>query len=76
MWNPEKWGEYLLKTVWDIKKGDEYFLIMDNGNKSISIWEDSFDDINRRKYCNCFLTEEDVDMEVLRRESQTQKQKP
>ena len=57
------------KTVWDLEEGDVYYLTFNDGSKGISTWENTITDENRRNCNNCFLTCEEVDMELLRRES-------
>ena len=57
------------KTVWDLKEGGVYFLLLRDGNTDTDTWNNMKIDEDRRKYNNCFLTEEEADMELLRRES-------
>lgn len=65
------WAEEIKapKTVWDLKDGDRYLYLIDDGREDSTIWDDDRKDEERRQYNNCFLTSEDVDMELLRRES-------
>ena len=57
------------KTVWELKEGDKYTFIRNDGGKTLERWDELDVDKNRRKYNHCFLTPEDADMELLRRES-------
>lgn len=67
----EKLKEFLIppkpKTVWDLKKDDEYYFINGQGNIMESIWENDDYDIGRRAIGNSFSTKEEVEFEVERR---------
>ena len=66
------WAEELSeapKTVWDLKIGDVYYLTFNDSSKGMRTWENTITHEERRKYNNCFLTQEDAEFELLRRES-------
>jgi len=68
-WAEEIKAPLLPKTVWDLKNGDRYLYLIDDGREYSTIWDDDRIDEERRQYNNCFLTSEDVDTELLRRGS-------
>ena len=73
------WAEAVVefpKTVWELKEGDRYIHLVNYGGKARVGWEDTTLDESRRGYNNCFLTEEEADMELLRRESRAKAWKP
>lgn len=45
------------KTVWDLQKGDGYWVIWTNGNIGYECWNGIVTDIARRENGNCYLTE-------------------
>ena len=59
-----------------MKDGDEYVYIRSDGSKEFCTWKDTTRDEDRRKYNDCFLTEEEADMALLRRESRAKAWKP
>jgi len=66
------WAEEIFeapKTVWNLKKGDEYFMLGTDGYETTNIWREAQVEIIRRECNNVFLTSEDASMELLRRES-------
>lgn len=77
----EKYGEYGIdedklkeilidpqpKTVWDLKKGDEYCLFGCYGDVTTCIWSADSYDINARNMNNAFLTRAEAEFEVERR---------
>lgn len=77
----EKYGDYeidekkleniLVKpkpnTVWDLKDGDLYYYINDQGDIKSSYWGNMDIDHSRRYLGNCFLTIEEVEFEYERR---------
>jgi len=64
------------KTVWDLKIGNEYVMLGTDGYEIIGTWTEMQANITRRKYNNYFLTSEDAEMELLRRESRAKAWKP
>ena len=73
------WAEELSedpKTVWDLEVGDDYIFLSVDWGKMLTGWCGVPVDIARRKYNNCFLTQEDADMELLRRECRAKAWKP
>ena len=64
------------KTVWDLEEGDEYIFLDNHGDTFKSTWDGVIVDKRRRKNNNCFLTWEDAEMELLRRESRAKAWKP
>lgn len=77
----EKYGEYEIdekklenilvkpkpKSVWDLKDGDLYYYINDQGDIKSSYWGNMDIDHSRRYLGNCFLTIEEVEFEYERR---------
>ena len=73
------WAEEVVespKTVWDLEVGDDYIFLSVDWGKMLTGWCGVPVDIARRKYNNCFLTQEDADMELLRRECRAKAWKP
>ena len=73
------WAEEVLeapKTVWDLKIGDDFFFLDNYGARLTTMWYDSQLDKARRNCNNCFLTQEDAEFELLRRESRAKAWKP
>lgn len=56
------------KTVWDLKKGDVFWWISSSGFIYKDRWDNSSFDIGCRNQGNIFLTEEEAQLEVRRRE--------
>lgn len=56
------------KTVWDLKKGDVFWWISSSGFIYKDRWDNSSFDIGCRNQGNIFLTEEEAQIEVRRRE--------
>lgn len=60
------------KSVWDLKEGDEYFLIFGDGNVSGTTWGDCTSDKKFREIGNAFLTREEAEFEIERRKIETE----
>lgn len=60
------------KTVWDLQRGDKYYVIDDSGLYGNVTFDDDTDDSNYRKIGNCFLTKEDAEYEIERRKIETE----
>lgn len=60
------------KTVWDLKKGDTYYVIGGNGEVMNAIWANIYIDKDCRKNGNVFLTKEEAEFEVERRKVETE----
>lgn len=60
------------KSIWDLKKGDRYFCIFDDGYISECIWSDHQFDYMRRDVGNMFLTREETEFEKRKEEVYTQ----
>ena len=56
------------KTVWDLKKGDEFWWISLGGFVCKSEWDGDCCDVDCRSQGNTFLTQEEAEFEVTRRE--------
>lgn len=52
------------KTVWELQKGDTYYVIGGNGEVMNAIWANIYIDKDCRKNGNVFLTEEEAENEV------------
>ena len=60
------------KTVWELKKGDEFFLISTDGHVFSETWDNWNIYINIRKTGICFLTREEAECEIERRKVETE----
>lgn len=60
------------KTVWDLKKGDNYYIVDIDGGVIQEIWWDDYDEKSYRNSGNVFLTEEEAEFEVERRKVETE----
>lgn len=60
------------KTVWDLKKGDEVFLISADGHAYSETWDNRSIYINIRKTGICFLTKEEAECDIERRKVETE----
>lgn len=56
------------KTVWELEKGDEYWSVSAAGIVYKETWNNGCPDIDCRSQGNAFLTKEDAEFEVRRRE--------
>lgn len=56
-----------IKSVWDLKKGDKYFVLWSEGEVEYCKWNGDKIDVNRRDCGNIFLTKEEAEFEVERR---------
>lgn len=63
------------KTVWDLRGGDAYWWINSTGFISKAEWDSTPVDIERRNKGNAFLTKEEAEFEVRRREVVTKVRK-
>ena len=73
------WAEEVVeaaKSVWDLKIGNEYVMLGTDGYETTNIWREALVETIRRECHNVFLTPEDADMELLRRESRAKAWKP
>lgn len=81
----EKYGDYEVKdgfmnflerpkpqTIWEIKNGDEYYFLNNNGGIYTYKWDNGFVDRNRRNKGIIFLSREEAEFENRRREVYTQ----
>ena len=55
------------KTVWDLQRGDKYYVTNDYMEVDNVTFDDDMDDSNYRKIGNCFLTKEEAEYELERR---------
>ena len=55
------------KSVWDLKDGDEYWFINEEGSPYNAIWNNDNFDNSIRNRGNCFLTKEKAEFEAERR---------
>lgn len=60
------------KSIWDLKDGDTYFYLYDNGVVCSERWDDDYIDDGRRNAGNVFLTREESEFEIKSREVYTQ----
>lgn len=60
------------KTIWDLQKGDTYYVIGGNGEVMNAIWANIYIDKDCRKNGNVFLNEEEAENEVERRKIETE----
>lgn len=56
-----------IKSVWDLKKGDKYFILWSEGEVEYCKWNGDKIDVNRRACGNIFLTKEEAEFEVERK---------
>lgn len=59
------------KTVWDLKEGDEYYMIDSffSASNVVPIWTNSDIDKDVRELGNAFLTKEEAEKEIARRKA-------
>lgn len=55
------------KTVWDLKRGDKYYLIMIDGEIKFFTFDNHPFDVRTREIRNMFLTQEEAQFELERR---------
>ncbi len=71
----EKLKEILIKpkpkSVWELDFGDVYYLIGTDGGILKSYWNNVNSELSRRENGNVFLTEEEAEFEVKRRQIET-----
>lgn len=60
------------KTVWDLQRGDKYYVTNDYMEVDNVTFDDDMDDSNYRKIGNCFLTKEEAEYELERRKIETE----
>lgn len=56
------------KTVWELEKGDTYWLVGHNGKAYWQVYKNSEIDLETRSQGNAFLTKEEAEFEAKRRE--------
>jgi hypothetical protein len=59
------------KSVWDLREGDEYFLISESGDVSFSTIFNQYYYNEKLKIGNTFLTKEEAEKDLLRRKVET-----
>lgn len=60
------------KSVWGLKKGDNYYIVDIDGGVTQEIWWDDYDEKSYINSGNVFLTEEEAEFEVERRKIETE----
>lgn len=64
------------KTIWDIKKGDVYYILHPNGWIDRLTWENNYSDKRYRDCFNAFLTKEEAEAELEARKKKALQSKP
>lgn len=69
---PSNWEELVVpKTIWNLKDGDEYYFANGYGEICQSRWTNGYDDEMRLAIGNVFLTREEAEEEIWKREFET-----